>query len=134
MDNLLLAITSLPFFLGALTALGLIIQRHFTPSRGWPIWIGIGGRFGAESVADFKRNQWPIWRGIGGRFGAESPLFKGIIKISTAIPFEIYFITEISQPDDFRKLSANHRPRLLKRTIRSISYRKQAFSSRATFC
>jgi hypothetical protein len=22
------------------------------------------GRFAAESVADFKRNQWPIWRGI----------------------------------------------------------------------
>jgi hypothetical protein len=33
------------------------------------------GRFGAESVADFKRNQWPIWRGIGGRFGPESPFF-----------------------------------------------------------
>jgi hypothetical protein len=31
------------------------------------------GRFASESVADFKRNQWPIWRGIGGRFGAESP-------------------------------------------------------------
>jgi len=56
MDNLLLAITSLPFFPGALTALGLIIQRHFTPPRG--------GRFGAECPADLERNQWPVWRGI----------------------------------------------------------------------
>jgi len=33
----------------------------------------MAGRFASESVADFKRNGWPIWNGIGGRFGAESP-------------------------------------------------------------
>ena len=41
------------------------------------------GRFASESVADFKRNQWPIWRGIGGRFGAESPLIRRGYTVST---------------------------------------------------
>jgi hypothetical protein len=64
MDNLLFAITNPPLFLGALTALGLIIQRHFTHHRG--------GRFAPECPADFDRNRWPICSGIGGRFESES--------------------------------------------------------------
>jgi hypothetical protein len=32
------------------------------------------GRFASESVADFNRNGWPNWIGISGRFGAESPI------------------------------------------------------------
>jgi len=64
MDNLLLAITSPPFFPGALTALGLIIQHHFTLQRG--------GRFGSECPADLLRNQWPISNGMGGRIRSES--------------------------------------------------------------
>jgi len=53
-----------PFFSEALTALGLIIQRHFTHHRG--------GRFGPECPADLDRNRWPICSGMGGRFESES--------------------------------------------------------------
>ena len=41
---------------------------------------------------------------------------------------------KIAQTLCCRKLSANRRTRLLKRTIRSISSRNQAFSSRAMIC
>ncbi len=55
--------------------MSLIIQRHFTHQRGWPIWIGMPGRFASESVADFRRNVWPIWCGISSQGAKTSILY-----------------------------------------------------------
>jgi hypothetical protein len=30
-----------------------------------------GGRFKTECPADLDQNRWPVWIGIGGRFGSE---------------------------------------------------------------
>jgi hypothetical protein len=37
---------------------------RFTPSTGWPPSIGIGGRFGSDWVAAFRRNHWPLCLGF----------------------------------------------------------------------
>jgi hypothetical protein len=40
-------------------------ERHQTTSpRGWPDWIGMGGRLPSERVAAWHRNQWPDWIGL----------------------------------------------------------------------
>ena len=37
----------------------------------WPVWPGISGRFGLESVAGFDWNKWPVYVGISGRIAPE---------------------------------------------------------------
>jgi len=41
-----------------------VIPRHSASKWGWPICVGMGGRFGSEYPADLPRNQWPINVGI----------------------------------------------------------------------
>ena len=45
-----------------LTSVALSSAR--TGPQGWPLWIGMGGRNGSESVAAFDRNRWPDCVGI----------------------------------------------------------------------
>jgi hypothetical protein len=40
----------------------------------WTNSVGIGGRFGSESVDEFCRNQWTDCVGIGGRIPSEYAL------------------------------------------------------------